>query len=367
MKIGINGQLLAFSKNYRTAGISRYIKCLLDEYHKYNMNVTLFAASPEARQLYAKFEVLVSDTANPSKRIFWEQFISPFSLVKHKIETYHCPMQVLPLLTRLSRVKKIVTVHDLANFKFPEFYLKSKQKYLTALTRLSMQFADKIIAVSENTKKDLIEVLNVPEKKIQVIYHGCSSLPVDEETALQVKKQYKLPEEYILFVGTLEPRKNIAVLVEALKYLKNTKKTDYPLVIAGAVGWKFSPSFEQIKQSGLKIILTDFLNDEQLAALYKSAKIFVYPSLYEGFGFPVLEAMAKGTPVICSNNSALPEVGGDAGLYFSPEDFHELAEKIQALWSDTKLQYKLSSAGLKQAEKFSWSKCAKQTLELYAG
>jgi glycosyltransferase involved in cell wall biosynthesis len=314
MKKSFNAHLLSLAPNYRNTGISLYIKNLLKAIDSYNYKLTLFHSTPEAVKMFKNFEHCVSKlpTSNPNIRILWEQLIQPLQLSLKKIDLLHCPMHVIPLL-KISKTKTVITIHDLANFKYPMFYQGNKQKYLTYMTELSAKRADKIIAASKNTKKDIIEILKVPEKKIEVIYNGNNLIESSKE--IDIQKKLNLPEEFLLFVGTMEPRKNLESLLDALLYLYKDRKEKYNLVIAGPKGWLFDQielKINEYRNIG-QVITSGYLTDDELIALYKKAKIFIYPSLYEGFGFPVLEAMKLGVPVICSKASSLPEIGEHAG------------------------------------------------------
>ena len=228
----------------------------------------------------------------------------------------------------------------------------------------------KIIAVSNSTKEDLMKIYKINTKKIKVVYSGInslSSIEYSKSSISEIKKKYNLPENYILYLGTIEPRKNIIGIIRAFEELKkyNTKK-NYKLVIAGSRGWLCKDVFEVAKNSAVMndIIFTGFIDDDDKSILYKLADIFVYPSFYEGFGFPPLEAMQNTTPVITSNFSSLPEAVGDTAITVNPYNIDELARAMKDLLGDENLRNNLIEKGIKQTKKFSWQKCAEETLDV---
>lgn len=265
--------------------------------------------------------------------------------------------------------KKVVTFHDLSFIHHPEFFSWRKrawQKFLMD-ARAEAQKADKIIAVSQSTKEDLINLYGIEPKKIKVIYSGVGEqfrpFSIPPQDSKLVKKKYNLPDKFILYFGTIEPRKNLIGLIRAFELLEGK---DYKLVIAGAKGWLEQEIFMAARQSkkSRKIIFTGFVEEQDKPALYNLAELFVYPSFFEGFGFPPLEAMACGLPTIVSANSSLSEVVGQAALMIDPTNIDELAWVIQTVLSDKDLRDRLIKKGLKQARRFSWQKSARQTLEV---
>jgi len=230
--------------------------------------------------------------------------------------------------------------------------------------------ADHIIAVSESTKKDTMQLLGVPERKISVIHEAANPIykQLDrEEARRRLAETYELPEHFILFVSTLEPRKNITALLQAYYQLIDDYKLPHKLVLAGRKGWLFDDVFNTV--SRLKIeddcIFLGRVPLEHLPYLYNAAEALVHPAFYEGFGLPPLEAMACGTPVVVSNVSALPEIVGDAGLLADPNDVEELEVAIYRALTDTDLRETMIERGLKRAALFSWERAARETLEVY--
>lgn len=292
--------------------------------------------------------------------IFWSQFFLPLRLnLKRDIEVFFTPAHYAP---RFCPVPLVVTIHDLSYFYFSEEFLKKDLYKLKNWTKYSVEKAKKIIAVSNNTKQDLIKFYSVPESKIEVIYNGYEKRTINLDLRF---KNYDLIKNYILYVGTLQPRKNIPILIHAFnKFRKNNP--DLKLVITGKKGWLYEEIFNLVKKLALEkdVIFTGYVADERLAYLYRNAFCFVLPSLYEGFGLPVLEAMSFDCPVISSNSSSLPEVGGDACLYFDPKSKEELLKRLEELKNNEDLRKNLIEKGRERIKLFSWQKCANQTLKI---
>ncbi|MCK5491115.1 MAG: glycosyltransferase family 4 protein [Candidatus Pacebacteria bacterium] len=267
--------------------------------------------------------------------------------------------------------KTVTTFHDLSFENHREFYSASKNYWHFSMNpKKQARKSGKIIAVSNSTKEDLMKIYKINTKKIKVVYSGInslSSIEYSKSSISEIKKKYNLPENYILYLGTIEPRKNIIGIIRAFEELKkyNTKK-NYKLVIAGSRGWLCKDVFEVAKNSAVMndIIFTGFIDDDDKSILYKLADIFVYPSFYEGFGFPPLEAMQNTTPVITSNFSSLPEAVGDAAITVNPYNIDELARAMKDLLGDENLRNNLIEKGIKQTKKFSWQKCAEETLDV---
>lgn len=270
--------------------------------------------------------------------------------------------------------KLVVTAHDLSFELFPEtFSWYTRIWHFLINFRKLLRRADAIIAVSRSTRDDLIRYYTINPAKITTIPNGVSDRFVvmsrNDPQLLAVKEKYALPYGFILYLGTFEPRKNILALLRGYEALAKTNPiaAKYPLVLAGSPGWKSQSLFEAIQASPAKenIYLPGFIADVDKPALYNLASLFVYPSLYEGFGFPPLEALASGAPVIVSHSSSLPEVVGDAGLMIDPYRPDELRQSLEALLTDRDLREKIRSRAVLQAHKFSWRQCAQTTLELF--
>ena len=272
------------------------------------------------------------------------------------------------LLMPLRRVPTVLTVHDLIFRLFPQYHKPLNYWYLNIAMPLYARRADAIIAISQNTKDDLVRIYGVPSEKVTVVYEAadpCFRPPKPEQIAA-VRARYGLPERYLLTVGTIEPRKNLSRLMEAFQMVQAQGLVE-ALVIVGQRGWLYEGFFRRMEELNLgdSVILPGFMPDEDLPAVYGAATLFVMPSLYEGFGLPVLEAMACGTPVVCSRTSSLPELGGEAARYFSPTDVAEMAAIIAEVLSDADMRAEMRERGLAQAARFSWQRAAQETVQVY--
>lgn len=278
-------------------------------------------------------------------------------------DVYHFFNYIVP--PRISG-KVITTIHDSSFLLFPETLAKRNLERIRKDIDYSIQRSDRIIAVSENGKQELMQLLGIDEKKIRVVYNAASPVS-SNQTLAEIQKKFHFEHPYILYVGNLEPRKNIPSLIQAYRKLKIEKKLPFHLVIAGQKGWRYESIFETVQKLSLEneITFTGYVSDEDKAALYKNASLFVFPSLYEGFGIPIIEAMSAGVPVVCSNTSSMPEVAGEAALLVSPENIEEIAEAMERLLTDFSLRKEKIRLGTLQASKFSWASSAKKLIEVY--
>ncbi|MBC7813984.1 MAG: glycosyltransferase family 4 protein, partial [Burkholderiales bacterium] len=252
--------------------------------------------------------------------------------------------------------RAVVTVHDLGFRYFPDAHPKHHRLYLDWTTRYSARRADIVLADSAATANDLTRFYGMPQEKIRVVYPGVDIPPIGDIEA--VRRKYNLPERYWLFVGTLQPRKNIANIVRAYAYWRNAyPNEDIGLVLAGGKGWLYDPAWVEGVEG---VHLTGFVDEADKGALYAGALALVFPTLYEGFGFPVVEAMGCGTPVICSNTSSLPELTGDAALLVDPLDVREITAAMSRISTEPDLRELLRERGYAQAAKFTWDLAAKQ-------
>ncbi len=269
------------------------------------------------------------------------------------------------------RGKVITTFYDFAPWRVPDLFPKLSTAKIKALYKFAAKKSDRIIAVSESTKKDVQELLKYPEKNVAVVYNGIDRRFFEEcsVSAEEIKKDYKINNRYILFLGTLEPRKNLTRVLEGFSYFKKSFSGgfDYQLVVAGKRGWLFQEYFQQAEDLGIgkDVIFTGYVGGDDLKPLYAHAEFFVMPSLYEGFGQTIVEAMACGTPCLVSRVASIPEIVGEAGFYVNPYDTEGIGKAMEKLARDRNLREKLSAAGREQAKKFSWSKCARETLGIY--
>jgi len=293
------------------------------------------------------------------------------------VEIFYCP-NIVPIAMS-KNCKKVITIHDLSFLLYPEFFDAKRRWWHRAINakKLLKRF-DVVAAVSENTKNDIIELCGIDEKKVKVIYSGVGEefqMTNDEMRMTNkikaVVEKYSLPEKFILFLGTLEPRKNVAGLIEAYNLFRDENKAlaDIKLVIAGGRGWKSEDIFLSWKKSKYKddIKFLGYVEPGEKACLYNLAEVFVFPSFYEGFGFPPLEAMASGVPVITCFSSSLGEVAGEAALLVDPYNIREIARAIKSAVTDEALRSRLRERGLKQAKKFNWQKTVRGYLDIFSG
>jgi glycosyltransferase involved in cell wall biosynthesis len=275
------------------------------------------------------------------------------------------PAHVLPLVHPR---RSVVTVHDLGYLAYPEAHRTFDRRYLDWSTRWNARRAKIVIADSTATRADLIRAYGVDARKIRVSHLGRdeSLAPVrDARVLAEAQARYGIAAHYVLYVGTLQPRKNLARVIEAFARLAaDPAFAGLQLVLAGKKGWLYDDLFAQVERMGLagRVLFPGYIEDADLPALLSGALAFVFPSLYEGFGIPVLEAGACGVPVITSNTSSLPEVAGDAALLVDPHDVDAIAEAMNRLVTDAALRAELSRRGLANVQRFSWEKCARETL-----
>jgi len=301
--------------------------------------------------------------------LLWARYCSKFSFIDSmvNVDVFHAT-SVWGFPLRMAG-KRVITVHDVTFLTTPDSYTKGELNLIKIFTR-SVQNADLVIADSSNTKKDLVELLMVPEDKIRVILLGVddSFHPIDDGDLIHsIREKYRLENDYILHVGTLQPRKNLVRLIEAFHQIQQNGSIDCQLVLAGGKGWMYDEIFQKVSVLGLesKVVFTDYISEEDLLVLMNGAAVFTLVSLYEGFGLPPLEAMACGTPVIVSNISSLPEVVGDAGILVNPYDVDEIARAIHEVLVNERLREEMRVKGLERAKQFSWEKTAKETLKAY--
>ncbi len=370
LRIGINAQIVTFAATYRQAGVSRFTEQLIlalqqrDGDARYSVFVNETARGGFSDSANMRFHYTRLPAHRPLVRIAWEQCLLP--LAARSLDVLHCPVNVLPLL---SPCPTVLTVHDLTFVRYPERFKPERRRYLAASTRMSAKRARRITADSANTKTDLAAEFGVPEDKIDVVYPGVDPEfhPLSAAQAAEFRGRAGLPDEFILFVGTLEPRKNLDLLIEAYVLLKRQMPSPPPLIVAGARGWMFDRIFAAVERHGLTddVRFPGYVASEDLASWYSAATVFVYPSLYEGFGLPALEAMACGTPVVVSNVSSLPEVVGDAGAQVDPHQPEQLASALAEILQSKSKREQMAAAGLQRAATFTWSRAAEQIARIY--
>lgn len=315
---------------------------------------------------------------NISFPVLWTQTRFALELWKDKPDVLWMPMHNIPFV-RKRNMKTVVTIHDLAFKIFPEYFPKKDLRKLNFLADLSIRKSDKIIAVSESTKNDILKFYpEILESKIKVIHHGFDGelleKRVSDDETEKVLSKFKLQNsqfsnhksQYLLYVGAIQPRKNIQTLIKAFEVFRSDNpKSELKLVIAGERAWLWGDVIRLVDDSKFKndIILTGGIDFNDLAVLYQNSSVFVFPSLYEGFGIPILEAFASGVPVIAARNSSLIEVGGDAVEFFENKNVLELSEKSRIVLEDEDLRSQMIEKGKKRLRDFSWRKCAEETLE----
>jgi len=297
---------------------------------------------------------------------YFKQLINHYGCFKFKPDILHGPNYIAPKLS----VPTVITVHDLSYLKFPETLPDERLLWLRKHLPKSITDATKVFTVSEFSRKEIIRNFSIPDDKVVAIYNGVSSFyyPLDHKELCNQLLPYDLkPGQYILSVGTIEPRKNLTALIDAYSSLTAKLQERYPLVIAGMRGWKESSimkSIEPLREKGLIRVL-GYVPEEALRTLYSGARVFAFPSIYEGFGMPVIEAMACGTPVIASDCSSLPEVVGDSGILLNPYDNNKWKDSLLEIISDDDKCEDMKARGLKRASLFSWDKTAKKTYLVY--
>lgn len=301
--------------------------------------------------------------------IIWTQHVLPRYLSKNGLDAFHglCNFEI-PIM---KSCPCIITLHDLIPLLFPQLVPFKNRFLFNTLIKKAVKTADKIIVVSNSTKNDLINYLGIKEEKVRVIYNGVKDIfnPIYDMARIQkVKDIYGIDGEYILFVGVIEPKKNLQRLILAFKcLLERSEFKGIKLVISGKKGWFYKEIFAIIKKYDLSkhIVCTGYIPQEDLPVLYSGASIFVFPSIYEGFGLPVLEALRCGVPVICSKRASLPEIVGDGGYLIDPMDTDSIYYGIKKILEDSSFKDSLIKKGLTQASLFSWKYTALQTLEVY--
>jgi len=371
MKIAIDGTIV----REEITGTGFYITNLINGLIKIdNLNNYYIFGDEQYLRKYIKidkdnFRVVHKRFKNRIIRVLWEYFIFPFELKKLKIDILHSPNYITPLLK--FGFKIILTIHDLTFLLFPEKYTITKRWLFGKMIPVFIKKSDKIVAVSENTKKDILKFFSIPDDKILVTYESYPeyyNFSIDRSKAEDILNKYGIERNFILYVGMIEPRKNIISLLKA--FVELDKDLELDLVIVGKKGWYFK-EIEKYMENAInlrlknKIMFTGYIPEHELKYFYRLALMFVYPTLYEGFGLPPLQAMACGTSVITSNISSLPEVVGDAAIKINPDDLGDLKNSIKWLYTDEGKRDELIKKGLENVKKFSLENVASNVLSVY--
>lgn len=322
----------------------------------------------ESLGLPPNFELKDYRIPNRILRMLWNRFsFPPVEVFIKEADIFHSPHSI-PIPIR--KAKLIVTIHDLFFLKYPEMVGKDVREDHKKILKGYVPKIKRIITVSYHSKKDIIELLNINPEIVDVIYEGVDSIfrVINDRPSLEkIRERYKLPQEFILFVGTIEPRKNPNTLLEAIALLREKGLKNLILVMVGPMGWKSDETLRLVSMKGLGDCVRHigYIPHEDIPFMYNAAKLLVYTSLYEGFGLPPLEAMACGIPVIASNLSSMPEILGDAALLVNPYDPYEIAGSIERVLYNESLRNSLVEKGLKKAKLYSWVDTARNILKVY--
>jgi glycosyltransferase involved in cell wall biosynthesis len=302
---------------------------------------------------------------------FWTQLGLAARSFWDPIDLLFIPAHTLPIIRR-PNLKTVVTIHGLEYQYLPEYYQFPQKLFLNRSTEYAVKQADCLIAVSEWTKKELVRQLGADSRKIKVVYEGVDylglkSLKLSLTGLAGIRKKYQLSKDYLLFVGTIQPRKNLEKLIEAFNQLISDAPKSLSLVLAGKLGWMYDKILAAPKRLGIqkRVKFLGHVPDQDLVGLYQGARVFCLPSLVEGFGLPVLEAMALGTPVVAARAGALPEVVGPAGLLINPKKTTEITAAVKMILENPALAEGLREKGLKRVKEFSWQKTARKTLKIF--
>lgn len=362
MRIGIIARSLTGSMSGTKRYLSNIIRALLatdlkNEYVIYYDQESCLDKNPSAMEKVIKM---------PTK-LLWDHIALPLAVRRDRIDVLLCTRNVIPLFVTC---KSVVTVYDLSYILYPRYYNLTDSLYMNLGIRWSMGKSSAIIAISQNTKADLVSRLRVKPEKIHCVYLATNEnygLIEDRAQLGNVREKYKLPSEFILSVAGLQPRKNLPNLIKAFCLAKQRLEVTHKLVMIGAPLRQHSAILNEVDASPVRseIVWLKFVPEEDLPAIYNLATLFVFPSLYEGFGLPLLEAMACGCPVVCSNTSSLPEIAGNVAILVNPTSVEQLADGICRVLTEDNLRNSLIKKGLKRVSSFSWERAAKETLEVF--
>jgi glycosyltransferase involved in cell wall biosynthesis len=363
MRVGIDARLVYYSQ----AGIGQYI------IHLVNGLANVDQESEYVLLQSRKDDTTILEEPNFKRVSLWtpshhrlERYSLNVELVRLGLDVLHSPDFIPP---HRPSCRSVITIHDLAFLLYPHFLTKESARYYGHIDQ-AVRWTDQIIAVSESTRNDTLQHLGVPDDKITVVYEAANPIfqPVARDVARdEVRNRHGVDGPFILFVSTIEPRKNVPTLLRAMWQLMECYKEDVRLVLAGGRGWLFEDTFSVVEELGLdgRIHFVGRVPSEDLLYLYNAAEMLAHPAFYEGFGLPPLEAMACGLPAVVSDVASLPEVVGDAGLLIDPHDVDELTVAMWRVLNDAQLRQEMRDKGLRQAARFSWERAARETMTIY--
>ncbi len=364
MLIAIDASRATISQRTGTEGYSLHIiRGLIEQGREHRFRL-YFRDEPEEGLIQAAGNVEIQVIRQ--RRLWTHAGLGP-AVRRQRPDVLFVPAHVIPW-PNSGWVPAVFTAHDLGYLHYPEKHPFLARLYLDWSTRHSANVARRVIAVSKATAHDLVALNGVPEEKIRVVHSGVDEALKPVRDAAQIgklKERLAIAGPYVLHVGSLQPRKNLTRLVEAFAQVTDTVE-GLLLVLAGRLGWDYQPIFDRIRQLGLegRVVLPGYVPDEELATLYSGAAVYAFPSLYEGFGFPALEAMACGTPVVCANTSSLPEIVGDAALTFAPTDVPGMAAALRRVLTEEPLRQRLIERGFERVKRFTWRGAACATLDV---
>ena len=367
MHIGINAHLLATTAGYRRAGIHQYIYQIVrhlpatgkTRYTGYTRLAEGWEPRADTRLAGTRLP-----TGGRAARIAWEQVVWPLQARRDRLTLMHSMAFATP---RLAPCPVVVTIYDLSFIENPEAFPAAQRRYLMAETAYSCRHAARLVAISDSGRRDIHRLYGVPLEQIDVVLPGVAAhyRPLPAEQVAAFRQQQGLPDQFILHVGTLQPRKNIPTLLDAVARLG--RRPELSLVLVGGRGWIFDSIDERVEALGLsdRVRFAGYVDDEQLPLWYNAAAALVMPSYYEGFGLPVAEALACGTPVVAAATSSLPEAGGDVALYFDPRDADALAACLEQALDDPAVRHNARATGPAHAARFSWSQAGVDMAAVY--
>lgn len=357
MRVGVGAQLLSYPRAAQ-AGLGRYTRSVIDAMSRVSNGhqLLVFALDSSAQRGVRSSKSLL-------RRLLWENTSMPSQARQQKVDVFYFTDYGMPLVRPAPIV--VITVHDLSCVRYPETFGQARAAYKRILTAASVKRATRIVAPSQSTKRDLVELMGVADDKVAVVAEGVSShfRPIRDPAVLRaLSDKYRLPDRFILYVGTMEPRKNLAALISSMEILKKSYHIEIALVLAGPEGWLMDS--HNLAATSVVVRPLGFVDEEDLPVLYSLADALAYPSFYEGFGLPALEAMACGTPVVASKTAALSEVVDEAGMLIDPRLPKDLAEALAAVLTRPLWRAELRAKGLERARQFNWERTASRLWEV---